>query len=83
MYGSSNLALLGQFLIFFSHGCWEEDYPCNIYYVHTLGSPVTLTRMFDYFFPDIMVLVLLPMKFDYFNGYVHTRCHDIAAEKKL
>jgi hypothetical protein len=65
MYGPSDLALPDQFFPF-SHGCCEEDFPCNIcpdFYVLdngdcTHGSLATLMRLFG-FFPSIVVLITL------------------------
>jgi hypothetical protein len=47
----------------------------------TLGSPTTSTRLLGSFFPGILVLVLLPMMIDYFNGCVRARSLGIAAQK--
>jgi hypothetical protein len=52
--------------------------------IHTHGSPTTSIRLFDRFlFPDILVLVFLPMLIDYFNGCVRAHSLGIAAEIKI
>jgi hypothetical protein len=69
--------LLGQIDFgFFSHGCREEDYPhsfCPGCYVHDncdlycrFSSDVDKAGRL--LFPEVLVLILLPMLIDYFNG---------------
>jgi hypothetical protein len=48
--------------------------------IRALGSPTMLTRLFGYF---SLVLVLLPMVIDYFNGYVRVRSLGISAQIKI
>jgi hypothetical protein len=60
----------------FSHGCREEDYPRNICPdCYVLNNSVSYTQLFNdvdqairSLFPKILVLILLPMLVDYFNG---------------
>jgi hypothetical protein len=51
--------------------------------IHTLGSPATSTRLSGYFFPGILVGVLLTMMIDYFNGCVRARSLGIVAQIKI
>jgi hypothetical protein len=71
-----DLASLDQSWIF-SHGRREEYYPRNNFpgcYVLDNGDsysrlPSDVDQVVQLFCPDILVLVLLPMLIDYFNGY--------------
>jgi hypothetical protein len=51
--------------------------------IRALGSLATSTMLFGYFFPGILVLVLLPMVIDYFNGCARARGLGIAAQIKI
>jgi hypothetical protein len=51
--------------------------------IRALGSLATSTRMFGYFSPIILVWVLLPMVFDYFNGCARARSLRIAPQIKI
>jgi hypothetical protein len=51
--------------------------------IRTLGLPTMLTRLFGYFFFGILVLVLLPMVNDYFNGCVCACSCGIAPQIKI
>ena len=69
-YGPSDLALPDRFWIF-SHSCREEDHPCNIsicYFIGNGDSSFRLSSDVDqavrFIFPEILVLVLLPMVYD-------------------
>jgi hypothetical protein len=74
-YGPSDLASPDRSWVFF-HGCREEYYPCNIrpdcYVLDNGDSCSRLSSDIDQavrsLFPVILVLVLLPMVIDYFNG---------------
>jgi hypothetical protein len=89
-YGSSDLASLDRFWIF-SHGCREEDYPhgfCPDCYVLDNGD--SYYRLFNnvdkadrLLFPSTLVLVLLLMLIDYFNGCARTHSLGIAAQIKI
>jgi hypothetical protein len=48
--------------------------------IHALGSPATSTQLL---FSGILVLVLLPMVIDYFNGCVRARSLGIATQIKI
>jgi hypothetical protein len=48
--------------------------------IRTLDSPTMSTKLFGYF---ALVLVLLPMLIDYFNGCAHARILGIAAQIKI
>jgi hypothetical protein len=87
-YGSSDLASLYRFWIF-SHGCREEACLRNICpgcYVFFNGDsysrhPNDIDEVVRLFFPDILVLALLPMLID-FNSYTRAHSLDIAAQIK-
>ena len=72
-YGLSDLASSDRFWNF-SQGCQEEDSPCNFYpgcYVFDNGGLSSdVDKAIRLLFPGILVLVLLPMLVDYFNGWV-------------
>jgi hypothetical protein len=51
--------------------------------IHTLDSPATSTKLFGYFCPDMLVLVLLPMLIDYFNGCARACSIGIASQIKI
>ena len=74
-YGPSDLALPDRFWIF-SHSCREEDYPRNIPVCYVLDNGDSSFRLSGdvdqavrFIFSEILVLVLLPMLVDYFNGW--------------
>jgi hypothetical protein len=85
-YGSSDLVSSDQFWIFY-HGFHEEDYPhifCPGNYVLDIGD--SYSRLFSdidkvdrLLFADILVLVLLSMLIDYFNGCMRAHNLGIAA----
>jgi hypothetical protein len=50
--------------------------------IHTPGSSATSTRLFGLFSMEILVLVLLPMLVDYFNGCVCSHSLGIVAQIK-
>ena len=87
-YGSSDLASPDRFWIF-CRCCREEDYPrsfCPGCYVLDNGDSYSRLSIDDdkasrLLFPDILVLVLLPMLYDCFNGCVRARSLGIAAQK--
>ena len=89
-YGPSDLALPDRFWIF-SHGCREEDCPRNIFpdcYVLDNGDsylrlPSDVDQAVRLLFPGLLVLVLLPILIDYFNGYARARSLGIATQIKL
>jgi hypothetical protein len=89
-YGPSDLALPDRFWIF-SLGCREENYPRSICpggYILDNGDsyprlPSDVDQVVWLFCPDILVLVLLPMWIDYFNGCARARSLDIAAQIKI
>jgi hypothetical protein len=66
----------------FSHGCCDDICSCNVYpayYVIDNGDsysrlPTDVDRAVWLLFPSILVLVLLPMLIDFFNGYVRAPC---------
>jgi hypothetical protein len=87
-YGPSDLASPDRFWIF-SLGCREKNYPHSI-------SPGGLDNGDSYprlssdidqvvrlFYPDILVLVLLPMWIDNFNGCARARSLGIATQIKI
>jgi hypothetical protein len=86
-YGLQDLASPDRFWIV-SPGCREEGYPCNICpdcYVfdngdsyYRLSSDVDKTVRF--LFPVILMLVLLPMWYDCFNGFMRARSLGTAAQ---
>jgi hypothetical protein len=88
-YGLQDLALPDRFWIV-SPGCREEGYPRNIYpdrYVFDnddsyarLSSDVD--KAVRFLFPGILVLVLLPIWYDCFNGCVRTRSLGTATQIK-
>jgi hypothetical protein len=49
--------------------------------IRTLDSPAMSTKLFSYFAPVILVLVLLPMLIDYFNCCMCARSLGSAAQK--
>jgi hypothetical protein len=75
----------------FSHGRREEYYPRNNFpgcYVLDNGDsysrfPSDVDQVVWLFRPDILVLVLLPMLIDYFNGCARARSLGIAAQIKI
>jgi hypothetical protein len=89
-YGSSDLALPDRSWIF-SHGRREEYYPRNNFpgcYVLDNGDSYSrlssdVNQVVRLFCPGILVLVLLPMLIDYFNGCAHARGLGIAAPIKI
>jgi hypothetical protein len=88
-YGLQDLALPYRFWIV-SPGCREEGYPHNIcsdYYVFDNGDSFSwlssnVDKVVRFLFPGILVLVLLPMWYDCFNGCVHARSLDTVAQIK-
>jgi hypothetical protein len=89
-YDLQDLAPPDRFWIV-SHGYREEGYPHNIYpdcYVFDNGDSYSrlssdVDKAVWFLFPGILVLVPLPMLYDYyFNGYVCARSLDIAAQIK-
>jgi hypothetical protein len=89
-YGSLDLASPDRSWIF-SHGRHEEYYPRNNFfgcYVLDNGDsysrlPSDVDQVVRLFRPDILVLVLLPMLIDYFNGCARARSLSIAAQIKI
>jgi hypothetical protein len=89
-YGSSDLGSLDRSWIF-SHGRREEYYPHNNFpgcYVLGNGDsysrlPSDVDQVVWLFFPDMLVLVLLPMLIDYFNGCARARSLVIVAKIKI
>jgi hypothetical protein len=89
-YGSSDLASPDRFWIF-SLGRREENYPCSIcpggYIIDNGDSyprlPSGGDQVVRLFCPDILVLILLPIWIDYFNGYARARSLGIAARIKI
>jgi hypothetical protein len=89
-YGPSDLASPDRFWIF-SLGYREENYPRSIcpggYILDNSDSyprlPSDVDQVVRLFCPDILVLVLLPMWIDYFNGCARARSLDIAAQIKI
>jgi hypothetical protein len=79
-YGSSDLASPDRFWRF-SHGCHEDRYPrkiCPNCFIHDNGDlysrpPCDVDHVIRLLFPDILVLVLLPILIDYINGCTHVR----------
>jgi hypothetical protein len=75
----------------FSLGCREENYPCSICpddYILDNGDsyprlPSDVDQVVQLFCLDILVLVLLPMWIDYFNGYARAHSLGIAAQIKI
>jgi hypothetical protein len=75
----------------FSHGRREEYYPRNNFpgcYILDNGDsysqfPSDVDQVVQLFRPDMLVLVLLPMLIDYFNGYACARSLGIAAQIKI
>ena len=70
--------------------CREEDYPRNIPVCYVLdngdsysGLPGDVDQAVRFLFPGILVLVLLPMLHDYFNGCARARSLGIAAQIKI
>jgi hypothetical protein len=86
-YGPSDLASPDRFWIF-SFGCREENYPRSIClggYILDNGDsyprlPSDGYQVVRLFCPDILVLVLLPMWIDYFNGCTCARSLCITAQ---
>jgi hypothetical protein len=89
-YGPSDLALPDRFWIF-SLGCREENYPrsiCPSGYILDNGDsyprlPSNIDQVVRLFCPNILVLVLLPMWIDYFNGCACAHNLGIAAQIKI
>jgi hypothetical protein len=89
-YGSSDLASPDQSWTF-SHGRREEYYPCNNFpscYVLDNGDsysrfPSDIDQVVRLFCPDMLVLVLLPMLIDYFNGCARACSLGIASQIKI
>jgi hypothetical protein len=87
-YGPLDLASPDRFWIF-CLCCRGEDYPrsfCPGCYVLDNGDSYSRLSIDDdkasrLLFPDILVLVLLPMLYDCFNGCVRARSFGIAAQK--
>jgi hypothetical protein len=85
-YGSSDLASPDRSWIF-SHGRREEYYPHNNFsgcYVLDNGDsysrlPSDVDQVVRLFCPDMLMLVLLPMLIDFFNGCARARSLGIAA----
>jgi hypothetical protein len=73
-----------------SPDCREKDYPRNIYldcYVFDNGDSYSqlssdVDKAVRFLFPEILMLVLLPMWYDCFNGYVRACNLGTAAQKK-
>jgi hypothetical protein len=70
--------------------CRQEDGPRNFFYsgcyVFDNGGsynhpPARLASKFGYFFPEILLMVLMSMLVDCFNSHVSARSIDIAAHK--
>jgi hypothetical protein len=89
-YGPLDLASPDRFWIF-CLCCRGEDYPrsfCPGCYVLDNGDSysrlsINVDKADQFLFPDILVLVLLPMLIDYFNGCVRVRSLGIAAQIKI
>jgi hypothetical protein len=89
-YGSSDLASPDRSWIF-SYGCREEYYPRNNFpecRILDNGDscsrfPIDVDQAIWLLFPGILVLVLLTMVIDYFNGCMCARSLDIAAPIKI
>jgi hypothetical protein len=89
-YGSLDLASPDRSWTF-SHGHREEYYPCNNFlgcYVLNNGDsysrfPSDVDQVVQLFCPDMLVLVLLPMLIDYFNGCARACSLGIAAQIKI
>jgi hypothetical protein len=89
-YGPSDLTSPDRFWIF-SLGCREENYPRSICpggYILDNGDsyprlPSDVNQVVRLFCPDILVLVLLPIWIDYFNGCACARSLGIAAQTKI
>jgi hypothetical protein len=72
-------------------GYHEEIFSCNIYpscYVLNNGDSYSrpasdVDQAVRFVFPEILVVVLLPMLDDYSNGYTHTRSLGTAAKIKI
>jgi hypothetical protein len=85
-YDLQDLASLDRFWIIFP-GCREEGYPCNICpdcYVFNNGDSYSrlssdVDKAVRFLFPEILVLVLLLMSYDCFNGCVRARILGIMA----
>jgi hypothetical protein len=88
--GPSDLASPDRFWIFCRY-CREEDYPCSFgpgCYVLDNGDAysqlfIDVDEADRFLFPDILVLVLLPMLIDYFNGCARACSLAIAAQIKI
>jgi hypothetical protein len=89
-YGPSYLTSLNWFWIF-SLGRRKENYPRSICpggYILDNGDsysrlPSGGDQVVQLFCPDILVLVLLPIWIDYFNGYARARSLGIATRIKI
>jgi hypothetical protein len=89
-YGSLDLASPDRSWIF-SHGRREEYYPRNNFpgcYVLDNGDsysrlPNDVDQVVRLFCPDMLVLVLLPMLIDYFNGCARACSLGIVAQIKI
>jgi hypothetical protein len=89
-HGSLDLASSDRSWIF-SHGRREEYYPRNnfpgCYVIDNDDSysrlPSNVDQVVRLFRSDILVLVLLPMLIDYFNGCARARSLGIAAQIKI
>jgi hypothetical protein len=83
--------LLRQIDLGSSHGCHEEYYPCNNFpccYILDNGDsysrlPSDIDQVVRLFCPDMLVLVLLLILIDYFNGCTRARSLSIAAQIKI
>ena len=90
MYGLSDLTSTDRFWNFYQ-GRQEENSPRNYFpgcYVFDNGGsyhrlPSGVDKAVRLLFPGILVLVLLPMLVDYFNGCVRSRSLGIAAQIKI
>jgi hypothetical protein len=89
MYGLQDLASPDRFWMV-SPGCREERYPRNICpdcYVFENGDTYSrlssdVDKVVRFLFPGILVLVLLLMWYDCFNGCVRAHSLDTAAQIK-
>jgi hypothetical protein len=85
-YGLFDLALPDRSWMVFPD-CREEVCPCNTYpgcYIFDNGDsyswlPSDIDQVVRFIFPEILVLVLLPILGDYSNGCTRVRCLGTAA----
>jgi hypothetical protein len=88
-YGLQDLASPDRFWMI-SPGCREEGYPrnsCPNCYVFDNGDSYSrlssdVDKAIRFLFPEILVLVLLPMWYDCFNGCMRARSLGTAAQIK-